>query len=185
MKTTRWQLDNAAFEALLTALHRDRSQASEEYERVRQSLVRFFTLHGALAPEDLADEALNRLARKLSEGENIRSVSRYLGGIARIVLREEWHTKLREEQALRDGLQHTPSADDGEGIGALENCLAALTPERRALIQHYYSAEGRARIEARRQMAREFGISLNTLRNRALRIREELEECYKKSPGDR
>ncbi|MGH9447419.1 MAG: hypothetical protein ACRD3O_17040 [Terriglobia bacterium] len=57
MKTTRWTLTTASFEALLAALDRDRSEAGRAYERLRQRLIRFRALHGSTAPEDLADEA--------------------------------------------------------------------------------------------------------------------------------
>lgn len=183
MKSTRWQLDGTSFDALLAALGRERGQASEEYERLRQKLVRYFALHGVAFPEDLADEALNRLARKIGEGERIRRIPRYLGGIARILLQEEWYNKLRQEEAVRSSGLNAAGAGDASSIDALVDCLRFLPPEQRAFIERYYSADGRARIEVRRQMAQDLGISLNTLRNRALRIRQDLAECCQKSLG--
>ena len=52
-------------------------------------------------------------------------------------------------------------------FGSIERCLAALPESSRELIERYYTGE-------RAALARELGISLNTLRNRALRIREKL-----------
>jgi hypothetical protein len=45
------------------------------------------------------------------------------------------------------------------------------------MIKHYYTADKRAKIDLRQQLAVEFGVSLNTLRVRALRIREKLQAC--------
>ncbi len=59
----------------------------------------------------------------------------------------------------------------------LDPCLKKLPAESRALIVEYYSGKGGALIEARRQMALRLGLSTNALRNRALRLRRELEEC--------
>jgi DNA-directed RNA polymerase specialized sigma24 family protein len=55
-------------------------------------------------------------------------------------------------------------------MAAIENCLAALPPDRRNMIERYYGAD-------RNALARELGVSMNALRNRALRIREELFNC--------
>lgn len=169
---------------MLAALGPDRDHATEEYERLRRRMVRFFALHGSDQPEDLADEAFNRLARKASAGEVIRNVPHYLGGIARLILREEYHNKQRQEQALRYRPPNLTTSHGDGAIDAMECCLEALPREQRNLIERYYSGEGRARIETRRQMARELAISPNALRNRALRIREELEQCFKASPHD-
>jgi DNA-directed RNA polymerase specialized sigma24 family protein len=53
---------------------------------------------------------------------------------------------------------------------AVERCLSTLPESSRDLIARYYCGE-------RAALAGELGISLNTLRNRALRIREKLYEC--------
>jgi hypothetical protein len=45
------------------------------------------------------------------------------------------------------------------------------------MIEQYYAENKRAKIDLRKRIAAEFGISLNTLRLRALRIREKLQAC--------
>ena len=55
-------------------------------------------------------------------------------------------------------------------MDAMEQCLAALPKDRRELIERYY-------VEDRAALAGALGISLNALRNRAMRIREELFKC--------
>jgi hypothetical protein len=60
---------------------------------------------------------------------------------------------------------------------ALEACLDTLAKADAALILDYYGADGSARIRLRQQLADSLGLSLNALRNRALRLRGKLEEC--------
>lgn len=176
-----WTVDAASFNGLLAALNPDRAAASAEYERLRQRLIRFFSIQQARSPEDLADTAFNRIARRIAEGEEIRNARQYLSGIARMLLLEDRYKKRQEEHALRM-VANTPddARPDRELPDALEACLEALPSGGRELLERYYTAEGRRRIALRQQMAEEMGMELNALRNRALRLRERLEECIQK-----
>jgi DNA-directed RNA polymerase specialized sigma24 family protein len=179
----RWTIDAASFDALLAALDPDRASASAEYERIRRRLIRFFSIHQTRSPEDLADTAFNRIARRIAGGEQIRNARQYLSGIARILLLEDGEKRRREEYVLRMAVNASDSHPDQELPEALEACLAMLPPGARDLLARYYSADGRKRIALRRQMAEEMDIELNALRNRALRLRERLEECVEKRMG--
>lgn len=180
LKTTRSTLDGAAFEALLAALHPDRNEAGRAYERLRRRLIRFFTLHGAAGPDDLADEALDRLARRLHEGESIRQLPGYLAGIAHLLLREEWARLQRDGRNARLGVAAgMPASDDDSAHEALEACLQTMPAASRELIYRYYSSEARANAQGRKKLADELGVSVNALRNRAFRLRQELEKCVK------
>ncbi|HEY0701503.1 MAG TPA: hypothetical protein VGD60_01940 [Candidatus Acidoferrales bacterium] len=179
-----WGLDADAFEGLLSALHADRATASGEYERMRQRLIRFFSIQQTRAPEDLADVAFNRIARRIAEGEQIRNAQQYLSGVARVLLLEERYKRRQEEQAMRMVANAGSDAPRDDALaGALEACLETLPARSRELLQKYYSAEGRARIAARQRMAEEMGMELNALRNRALRLRDRLEECMQRRMG--
>ncbi|MDE3178569.1 MAG: sigma-70 family RNA polymerase sigma factor [Acidobacteriota bacterium] len=179
VENTQWTLNSASLEALLAALGQDRDKAIQEYERLRRRLIRFFLLHGAALPEDLADSAFDRLARKLNEGVVVRQIPAYLAGIARLLLREEWSKEQRNKENARLAVLpgETREADDQEII---DSCLQALPPRSQDLIRRYYSTEGGPSVGVRKKMASEMGISLNALRNRALRIRQDLEECVRK-----
>lgn len=177
----RWELDQNSFEALLTAIDPDRSRAGLEYERLRRRLVLYFTLYQTGSAEDLADEAFNRLARKIHEGESIREIPVYLLGIARMLRHEEQRRLIRQKRLTREmAVRGSPPEAEPPLLDAIEACLEGLPQASVALITRYYGAESRARIETRKQMAREMGISLNALRNRALRSRQEIEDCAKK-----
>jgi hypothetical protein len=89
----KWHLTPKAFDQLLAQLHIDREQAAQEYERVRRRLLEFFDEWGCLSPEDCADETMNRIARIIDEGMEVRDLnSCYFLGEARPVL---WNTGLR------------------------------------------------------------------------------------------
>ena len=84
---------------------------------------------------------------------------------------------------LRMVANASDARSDEELADALEACLATLPAGARDLLARYYSADGRKRIALRQQMAEEMGMELNALRNRALRLRERLEECVQKRTG--
>jgi DNA-directed RNA polymerase specialized sigma24 family protein len=151
---------------------------------MRHRLIRFFSIQQTRAPEDLADEAFNRIARRIAEGEQIRNAQQYLSGVARVLLLEERYKRHREDQVMRMVANAGPEAEKDDALPhALEACLETLPRSSRELLQKYYSAEGRARITTRQRMADEMGMELNALRNRALRLRDRLEECIQRRMG--
>jgi DNA-directed RNA polymerase specialized sigma24 family protein len=62
----------------------------------------------------------------------------------------------------------------------LEKCLDQLAPNSRQMIERYYAENKQAKIDLRKRIAEEFGISLNGLRLRVLRIREKLQTCIER-----
>ena len=62
-------------------------------------------------------------------------------------------------------------------VQCLERCLGNLSAENRELILQYYQGEKGAKIENRKSLTDRFKIPLNTLRMRALRLREKLQVC--------
>jgi hypothetical protein len=67
MVIKNWALTQESFDSLLAWLHPDREQAGERYESIRCSLIRFFSARGFSNPEELADETIDRVARKIDE----------------------------------------------------------------------------------------------------------------------
>ena len=176
-----WQLERSALTRLLEALDRDAGAAALEYERLRQRLIRLFTINGIERTEDAADEAFNRLARRLTEGEEVRNVASYLAGIARLIVLEERLRARREREAmLHLALSEEPGPGDEERqLRILERCLLGLAPESRELLKRYYGSDGGRRVRERDALARELGLSPNSLRNRVLRLRRRLEEAFR------
>jgi DNA-directed RNA polymerase specialized sigma24 family protein len=173
----RWALTQGAFDLLLTQLDTDRQQAGTKYEALRRKLVKFFQWRGCRSPEDLADDTINRVARNLEAGENIRHLAAYCAGIARHVFLESLRASRREE-ALQAVTHLSPiPPDEDPRWECLERCLRKLSAEDFRLIVQYYQEDEQARIEARRNLAARLGIPPNALRIRAHRIRVRLQGC--------
>jgi len=176
-------LDKTALQALLDALGPTPAEAGAAYEGLRERLIRFFRWNHCLFPEELADTALDRLADKLSRGaEPILSPERFVVGIARMLLLEQRAKETREKKMLlwlSWSHQHYGRSDEEKQLydDALNHCLDCLTGDNRQLLERYYSGDGSDRIRNRQALAGELGIVINALRNRALRLREGLENC--------
>jgi DNA-directed RNA polymerase specialized sigma24 family protein len=178
-----WVLTHESFEALLAWLDADREEAGRKYENIRSRLIKIFACRGCCAPEDLADESINRVTSKLKD---IKDTFRgdpalYFYGVANKVHMEY----LRR----RPTPQPPPPREDPEIIekeyACLDQCIQKLTPSSRELVLQYYYEEKKAKIEHRKQLADQLGIALNALRIRAHRIRTVLQicvqECIKES----
>jgi RNA polymerase sigma factor (sigma-70 family) len=177
---TRWSLTPAAFEKLLDALSADREEAGVQYEIMRRKLTRFFEWRKVESTDECADETINRVARRMEEGEVIENLNSYLYGVARMVyleaLKEQELVSIDDApQTLR---QKAPEPTESEPrILCFDHCLDSLPPESRRLIVDYYQEERRAKIELRQELADSLQIPLNALRIRAHRIRVKLEQC--------
>ena len=73
-KLTQFSLEN-----LMSALDSERNRAGEKYQRLHRRLVKWFEARGTFVAEELADETLDRVARKLSE-EEIQNIPAYTSG---------------------------------------------------------------------------------------------------------
>ena len=173
----RWELDREGWETLLTALAPDRDLAGHKYEELRRRLTDLFAWERCSLPDQLADEALNRLARKLTEGVAIPHLDRYAFGIARFLIQEDLRARRGRQTALREFPNRMQPGRPARTVAALEECMAALADANRGLIERYYN-------EDRGVLALELGISVNALRNRAMRIREELFQCVSRKCDD-
>jgi len=177
----KWALTQEAWDGLLASLGEDREQAGKKYIEIRSNLTRFFEWRGCPFPEDHADETINRVAKRIAEGEEIRNASSYCIGVARMLLLEINKERAKEQQAMGEmaGSQAFDS-DESSGeaqIDCLRSCLQVLPPENRDLIIEYYQGEKGAKIQNRKRLTERFGVPVNTLRMRALRLREKLQGC--------
>lgn len=167
---------------LLARLDADQQRAGVMYEELRRRLILFFRLHHPRYAEDLADEVLDRVARKLAEGAEIDRIDFYMIGVARFVLRERLAAAQREQRAQEEivYLRQSSSTNDPDPelySAALTRCLQRLGTSDRVMILRYYGEDGSTRIRARQGLAEQLGINLNALHNRALRLRKQLEKC--------
>ena len=178
----KWTLTQDSFDRLLIALGGNRDSGGEKYLEIRSNLTRFFEWRGCSFPEDHADETFNRLARKIDEGEEILNPAGYAMGVARLLLLEILKSRQREQTALNEigtaSEAYVAADDDGEDrLECLRNCLQGLPPDNRELILQYYQGEKGEKIQNRKKLLEQLGVPVNTLRMRALRLREKLQGC--------
>ena len=186
---TKWEFTATAFERLLARLDADPDRAAEAYELLRQTLTRFFDWRGAHFPDECADEAINRLARRLDEGAEVDDPRGYALGIARLVLMERSRSPHLRQDELNEQTPAPPPAtradDEPHLHDCLDTCLAALPDESRTLILEYYQDQRRLKIDRRVRLATERGLTAQALRSRAQRVRDRLERCVRGCAGGR
>lgn len=163
------------FERLLRWLDSDPDRAGDLYEQIRWRLIAILASRGCRIPEELADETIDRVARRVAD---IRDS--YIGdkGIYFLGVMNNVHHEYLKRPVLRLAVEPHEDVEAKERLhGCLDLCLDKLAPHSRRLIEGYYAQDKRAKIDARRSIAHELGISASNLRIRALRIREKLQTC--------
>lgn len=172
--------------ALLQRLGPTPDAAGDAYETLRRLLCRYFEVRGTPDAPALCDEVLDRLSHRAADGVDIADIGAYARGIARLV----WLESLR--RPVEAPLEHEPasmvaSAESLEGVethaACLDRCLSTLDPSMRSHVIAYYTADGRGRIDGRKQVARTLGVSATALRLRMLRVRLALERCMQDCLG--
>lgn len=178
-----WLLTQEAFDELLGWLNPDREQAGSRYEQIRLRLIKIFACRGCVEPEELADETINRVIRKLPEIKETYEgdPALYFYGVAQKV-----HLEYTRRKPIPADLpsQPEPRAEVEREYECLERCMQKLTPENREFVIRYYQDEKRAKIDNRRELAERLGIALNAVRIRAHRIRATLHECVRQCLGE-
>jgi len=191
-----WSLTESALRQFLDWLDEGADSGGEKYLEMRRRLVSYFDRKNCFSPDDLADETLNRVARRLEEEGAITNTppARYCYIVAKFVFLEYLRRSEHSQESFDElsGTGQTASnlvalfePDDTREnkeklLDCLEHCLENLGPENRELIFQYYRGEQREKIENRRAIAARLGLSMNALSIRACRIRDKLEACVKK-----
>jgi DNA-directed RNA polymerase specialized sigma24 family protein len=154
------------------------------YVDMHARLVAYFARKGCRAPDELADETLSRVARRLSEEGTITNVvpAQYCYIVARFVLLEYVRSAERQRAPLLYDVRDRGGADaDAQRherlLSRLDACLAQLPADDRELIVAYYAGDGPSRIAARRDLAQRLRLTGNALTIRASRVRERLRVC--------
>lgn len=158
------------------------------YLEIRERLVLYFDRKNCSSPEELADETLNRVTRRLEEEGTITgdAPAQYCYIVARYVLLEFLRHRKRqmpvdaEIPAPRDASEEKRETE--RRAESLQRCMENLSQADRALIVRYYQGDQRIKIENRKSMAVQLGLTMNALSIRACRIRGKLENCMRKLP---
>ena len=171
----KWELNQESFESLLQWLHSDREQAGKRYEDIRARLIKIFGSRGCAEPDVLADETINRVAKRVKEISQTYAgdPALYFYGVANKIYMEQ----LRKQKPI-ERLPPVPDMDDYEAeYVCLEGCIGHLPARSRDLVLQYYEHEQQDKIVQHQRLAERFGIGLNALRIRAHRARLVLRKC--------
>lgn len=188
--------DSEAFHRFLAWLDAGSDSGGRSYLDMRRRLVAYFDRKNCLDPDELADDTLSRVSRRLAEEGEIdcETPAKYCYIVARFVFLEHLRSRRVKEISLDD-----PDAAAGRGIAAadtdeaaderertlacLDKCATELKPGDRDLIVGYYHGQGATKIENRRTLAQRSGITVNALSIRACRIRDKLGACVGRCVG--
>ena len=108
-----WTINREAFEQLLERIDPDPKIAAERFGSLHAKLVLFFTYNGCSHAESWADETLDRIAKRIAEGQPIPDVNAFAHGVAKLVLLEAQRQQLRERE-LHAGVQRLAPAGHDE-----------------------------------------------------------------------
>jgi len=181
MKTDS-SLTQSEFDGFLVWLDPDPGRAGRKYEEVRRRLIWFYLNRQCNTAEDLADETINRVARKPNEWKEKYEGDPmpYIHAVAKNVFREYCRELRRKVQAPPD----TSRPELEPYLVCLRECIGKLTSESRALILPYYEKRKKAKIDAHREMGNKMGLTPGALRARIHRIRTKLRECVEQCLGN-
>src|SRR5438445_11796793 len=124
------------FDRLLTWLDPDPERAGSMYEKIRWRLIAILAARGCRVPEELADETIDRVARRVADIE-----ATYVGDKAIYflgVLNNVHHEYLK--QPVPRLIEVGDNSDERERTHlCLDNCLEKLAPHSRQIIERYYA----------------------------------------------
>jgi len=165
------------FEKLLAWLDPDQDKAGYQYTLIQSRLTKVFGARGCSDPDTLGQEVLNRVCVRIDTVVNnypdpLRCC---LGFVDNVYLEY-----LREQKKIANAKQPPPPRPPEElekEDRCLEQCLNTLSAEERDIFKRYFRGEKRVRINNRKELAAELGITANALRIRAHHLRKEMTEC--------
>src|SRR5215216_2886319 len=136
-----WVPTREAWDKFLSSLDADQNVAGQKYEDIRKRLIIYFECRRCPPAEDMADEVITRVIKRIYEGVCVDNILRYAYGVARIV-RLEGGAAARREDAVRDALlragnMYEEPEESGEAdlrARCFEECLEGLSPEDRHFI---------------------------------------------------
>jgi DNA-directed RNA polymerase specialized sigma24 family protein len=169
------------FAGLLLKLGKEPIESGARYEALRTRLIFYFSRKCLDFPEDLADEVLDRLARRLAEGTEIDSLTAFALGIARFVAQEQlskpFQIQVQAETFFDNIPANSPTESMEETFSGMEYCLNRMTPADVELLERYYLGDGESLIRARKSISETLKISPEAVRQRIFSIRRRLRQC--------
>lgn len=171
-------------EQFLNWLDADREQAALKYEKLRLKLVSYFVKRQCAAAEDLADKVLNAAMEHVLR-QNVLLLGQplpYIFGIARNVYRQYLNKQISFDGDIDWQRLSFPDVSDETSekerlSECLRNCLRAMKDHDRQLFLLYYLKKTEALDEYRIRLAEKFGLTINAMRLKMMRLRDQLRIC--------
>ncbi|MCU1264535.1 MAG: hypothetical protein JWM21_853 [Acidobacteria bacterium] len=184
-------LTQAQFDELLQWLDHDRERAGHKYENIRRAIIKVFAARRCYDAEELADETLNRVARKARELAPTYegNPALFFYGVARNVHREYLKglssRPVSESAKIEDRSQFVAWAtfdsklegSNDARLDCLTKCLRSLPDDQRELVTAYYEDDKGRKVDSRKALAQRNALSVNALRLKAHRLRQSLRRC--------
>lgn len=196
-KPSRWTPTAQAFARLLQWLDggptnpTNEDSQGQKYEEMRGRLVAFFDRKNCATPDELADETLNRVMKWVEEHDRDYDdePAKICYNTARFVFHEHLRKPVHVTEDISD-LSTQPAVDPRQialleeeeqakekRLGCLQTCSQKLPGDDRELIVRYYYGEQRVKLDNRKALAAERGMTPNALNIKACRIRDKLRAC--------
>jgi len=176
-----WEPNQESLDNLLAWFNSDREKAGRKYEEIRRRLIKIFTCRGCAEAEDLADETIDRVMKKVADiaPSYVGDPALYFLGVASNVCREYIRRRpVSGSQTISDQTEERKQIDE-----CLEQCIQTLGREEHEMIIEYFKEEKKAKIDHRRELAERLGLSPNALRIKVHRTLKALEERMTKYLG--
>ena len=177
--TKNLNINEKDFEKFLHWLDKNREKAGQKYELIRDKLVQIFYARGCLIGEELADECIDRVIKKIDtlaktyEGDP----ALYFYGVAKYVFLE--YTRKAKTEELPEIVAQTENTetDNETDLKCLDDCLKKLNAEQRDLILGYYENKKIPKKERGKIIEKDLKITNENLRVRIFRIKKILKKC--------
>jgi RNA polymerase sigma factor (sigma-70 family) len=178
------EINSESFQRFLAWLDVEPELAGKRYHEIHTKLIKIFQYRGCHKAEELADETINRVIRRVDEisNEYVGDPALYFYGVANYVYQEYLkHQRVEAIPIPEDQRASNPLIEEEtekeERMECLDKCLLKLTVEERELILEYYKEEKQEKIDKRKGLSEKQQVSLVTLRKRTQRIRQKLKDC--------
>lgn len=181
------------FNDLLAWFSENREEAGKKYEEIRNGLIRFFYLKGCADPENLADEAFNRVVSKFSVldlSEKTKPLNVFYGFASKIYL--EYSNSPKKMEVEFNAHFHAPVTTEDSAAELVEKkheclrkCLANLSVEESDLVVEYYNSGKGKKVRHRKELAEKLDIKPGALQIKVYRLRKIMRKCIEKCAAEK
>ncbi len=166
------------FESLLSWFSENRELAGEMYEKIRVGLIRYFYFKGCKNGEDLADETINRVTKKLSSldfSAQNKPATIFYGFAQNVALEELRKDKLKVpiDPNFREKTQDSKEPK----FNCLDECLKNLPTADETLLRQYYEKSKSEKAHHRQKLAKDNNLSEVNLHVKLHRLRKTMRNC--------